>query len=132
MVRREPYRLASWITYMCHHSLLVDNSNLEDSETLTRCFRFFIVFRAVENSVSLLSAACLIVIIAGWKCQDSRVFPLLRLWRPGLDIFRLLLYLYIITSHHPPHKTGQLPGNSSFGNIGLFVFCENHFIIPTS
>ena len=39
MVRRERYRLISWITILCHHSLIVDRSNLEMPKLLQDAFR---------------------------------------------------------------------------------------------
>ena len=39
MVRRERYRLTSWITLLCHHRFLVDRSNLETPKLLQDAFR---------------------------------------------------------------------------------------------
>ena len=39
MVRRERYRLTSWITFLCHHSIFVDRSNLEKPKLLQDAFR---------------------------------------------------------------------------------------------
>ena len=39
MVRRERYRLTSWITLLCHHRFLVDRSNLEKPKLLQDAFR---------------------------------------------------------------------------------------------
>ena len=39
MVRRERYRLLSWITLLCHHRFLVDRSNLERPKLLQDAFR---------------------------------------------------------------------------------------------
>ena len=41
MVRRERYRLLSWVTILCHHSYVVDHSNLEKPKLLQDAFRFF-------------------------------------------------------------------------------------------
>ena len=39
MVRRERYRLKSWITFLCHHSIFVDRSNLEKPKLFQDAFR---------------------------------------------------------------------------------------------
>ena len=39
MVRRERYCLTSWITFLCHHSMVVDRSNLEKPKLLQDAFR---------------------------------------------------------------------------------------------
>ena len=40
MVRRERYRLTSWITLLCHHRFIVDRSNLEKPKLLQDAFRY--------------------------------------------------------------------------------------------
>ena len=39
MVRRERYRLKLWITFLCHHSCIVDRSNLEKPKLLQDALR---------------------------------------------------------------------------------------------
>lgn len=39
MVHRERYRLKLWITFLCHHSCIVDRSNLEKPKLLQDAFR---------------------------------------------------------------------------------------------
>ena len=117
MVRRERYRLLSWVTILCHHSYVVDHSNLEKPKLLQDAFRFF-------NMAALQ--------------------PLITRYRSGLGMSRpeprqrceaaLTLPGHCDTScniagHHAPDKAGQFSCNSSFGNIGSFTLPKNHLVI---
>ena len=120
MVRRERYRLTSWITLLCHHSLFVDRSNLEKPKLLQDAFRFF-------NMAALQ--------------------PLITRYRSGLGMSRpeprqrceaaLILPERCDTScniagHHAPDEAGQFSGNSSFCHIAPLVLPKNHLVILPS
>ena len=117
MVRRERYRLKSWITLLCQHRLLVDRSNLEKPKLLQDAFRFF-------NMAALQ--------------------PLITRYRSGLGMSRpkprqrceaaLILPERCDTScniagHHAPDEAGQFSCNSGFGHIAPLVLSKNHFVI---
>lgn len=116
MVRRERYRLMSWITFLCHHRIFVDRSNLEKPKLLQDTFR------------------------CEWGCLQ----PLITRYRSGLGISRpeprqrceaaLILpercdISCNIAGHHTPDKAAQFSCNSGFGNIGAFILPKNHFVI---
>ena len=116
MVRRERYRLLSWVTILCHHSYVVDHSNLEKPKLLQDAFR------------------------CEWGCLQ----PLITRYRSGLGMSRpeprqrceaaLTLPGHCDTScniagHHAPDKAGQFSCNSGFGNIGSFTLPKNHLVI---
>ena len=120
MVRRERYRLTSWITLLCHHRFLVDRSNLEKPKLLQDAFRFF-------NMAALQ--------------------PLITRYRSGLGMSRpeprqrceaaLILPERCDTScniagHHAPDEAGQFSGNSSFCHIAPLVLPKNHLVILPS
>ena len=117
MVRRERYRLLSWVTILCHHSYVVDHSNLEKPKLLQDAFRFF-------NMAALQ--------------------PLITRYRSGLGMSRpkprqrceaaLILPERCDTScniagHHAPDEAGQFSCNSGFGHIAPLVLPKNHFVI---
>ena len=117
MVRRERYRLISWITLLCQHSLLVDRSNLEKPKLLQDAFRFF-------NMAALQ--------------------PLITRYRSGLGMSRpeprqrceAALTLpehcdtsYNVAGHHAPDEAGQFSCNSGFGHIAPLVLPKNHLVI---
>ena len=117
MVRRERYRLKSWITFLCHHSIFVDRSNLEKPKLLQDAFRFF-------NMAALQ--------------------PLITRYRSGLGMSRpkprqrceaaLILPERCDTScniagHHAPDEAGQFSCNSGFGHIAPLVLPKNHLVI---
>ena len=117
MVRRERYRLKSWITLLCQHRLLVDRSNLEKPKLLQDAFRFF-------NMAALQ--------------------PLITRYRSGLGMSRpkprqrceaaLILPERCDTScniagHHAPDEAGQFSCNSGFGHIAPLVLPKNHLVI---
>ena len=116
MVRRERYRLTSWITLLCHHSLFVDRSNLEKPKLLQDAFR------------------------CEWGCLQ----PLITRYRSGLGMSRpeprqrceaaLILPERCDTScniagHHAPDKAGQFSCNSGFCHIAPLVLPKNHLVI---
>ena len=116
MVRRERYRLTSWITLLCHHSLFVDRSNLEKPKLLQDAFR------------------------CEWGCLQ----PLITRYRSGRGMSRpeprqrceaaLTLPGHCDTScniagHHAPDKAGQFSCNSSLCHIGPLVLPKNHLVI---
>ena len=117
MARRERYRLLSWVTILCHHSYVVDHSNLEKPKLLQDAFRFF-------NMAALQ--------------------PLITRYRNGLGMSRpkprqrceaaLTLHGHCDTSrniagHHTPDKAAQFSCDSGFGNIGTFTLPKNHLVI---
>ena len=116
MARRERYRLLSWVTILCHHSYVVDHSNLEKPKLLQDAFR------------------------CEWGCLQ----PLITRYRSGLEMSRpkprqrceaaLILPERCDTScniagHHAPDKAGQFSCNSGFCHIAPLVLPKNHLVI---
>ena len=116
MVRRERYRLTSWITLLCHHSLFVDRSNLEKPKLLQDAFR------CEWGCLQPLITRCR----SGWgmsrpeprqRCEAALILP------ERCDTS------CNIAGHHTPDKAAQFSCNSGFGNIGAFTLPKNHFVI---
>ena len=117
MVRRERYRLKSWITFLCHHRTFVDRSNLEKPKLLQDAFRFF-------------NMAALQPLITRYRSEleMSRPEPRQRC-EAALILPERCDTSCNISGHHAPDKAGQFSCNSSFGNIGSFTLPKNHLVI---
>ena len=82
------YMRGSQIT-LCRHSSLVDSSNLEMAEALSRCLQLLFNYWPDVCGVSHLTSAWLPAITARWWCQGCESTTE---WL-GLDISSTMLYL---------------------------------------
>ena len=117
MVRRERYRLTSWITLLCHHRFLVDRSNLEKPKLLQDAFRFFNM-AALQPLITRYRSG------PGMSRPEPRQRCEAALTLPGHCDTSCN-----IADHHAPDKAGQFSCNSGFGNIGSFTLPKNHLVI---
>ena len=102
MVRRERYRLISWITILCHHSFLVDCSNLEKPKLLQDAFRFFNM-AALQPLITRYRSG------RGMSRPEPRQRCEAALTLPGhCDTSRN------IAGHHTPDKAAQFSCDSRF------------------
>ena len=117
MVRRERYRLTSWITLLCHHRSIVDRSNLEKPKLLQDAFQFF-------------NMAALQPLITRYRSgpEMSRPAPRQRC-EAALTLHGHCDTSRNIAGHHTPDKAAQFSCDSGFGNIGTFTLPKNHLVI---
>ena len=110
MVRRERYRLISWITLLCQHRLLVDRSNLEKPKLLQDAFQFF-------------NMAALQPLITRYRSGPgmSRPKPRQRC-EAALTLPEHCDTSYNVAGHHAPDEAGQFSCNSGLATL-LRLFC---------
>ena len=117
MVRRERYRLKSWITLLCQHRFLVDRSNLEKPKLLQAAFRFFNMAALQPLITRYRSVPGMSRPKPRQRCEAALILP------ERCDTS------CNIAGHHTPDKATQFSCNSGFGNIGAFILPKNHFVI---
>ena len=117
MVRRERYRLLSWVTILCHHSYVVDHSNLEKPKLLQDAFRFFNMAALQPLITRYRSVPGMSRPKPRQRCEAALILP------ERCDTS------CNIAGHHAPDEAGQFSGNSSFCHIAPLVLPKNHLVI---
>ena len=117
MVRRERYRLKSWITLLCQHRFLVDRSNLEKPKLLQDAFRFFNMAALQPLITRYRSVPGMSRPKPRQRCEAALILP------ERCDTS------CNIAGHHAPDKAGQFSCNSSLCHIGPLVLPKNHLVI---
>ena len=117
MVRRERYRLLSWVTILCHHSYVVDHSNLEKPKLLQDAFRFFNMAALQPLITRYRSGLGMSRPKPRQRCEAALIVPE-RCDTPCN-----------IAGNHAPDEAGQLLGNSRFCPMAPLVLPKNHLVI---
>ena len=117
MVRRERYRLTSWITLLCHHRSIVDRSNLEKPKLLQDAFQFF-------------NMAALQPLITRYRCGPgmSRPKPRQRC-EAALILPERCDTSCNIAGHHAPDKAGKFSGDCSLCCIGVLPVAQRQSVV---